>query len=197
MGLIFVLFFSIVVAVSVDDSSKNNQKEKITQVSLSKTTDKKSSVLEVPVKPEKPEPVKEEVKPEPVKEEVKPEPVKEEVKPEPVKEEVKPEPVKEEVKSNESEIGWFKIVLYILGPILIIIAGKNIYSRLRNNSTSSSPTNYFRKEFREEAQPDTTEQKPAEEEAQPDTTEQKPAEEEAQPDTTEQKPAEEDENSNK
>jgi ATP-dependent Zn protease len=168
MGLIFVLFFSIVVAVSVDDSSKNNQKEKITQVSLSKTTDKKSSVLEVPVKPEKPEPVKEEVKPEPVKEEV---------KPEPVKEEVKPEPVKEEVKSNESEIGWFKIVLYILGPILIIIAGKNIYSRLRNNSTSSSPTNYFRKEFREEAQPDTTEQKPAEEEAQPDTTEQKPAEE--------------------
>ena len=110
-----------------------------------------------------------------------------------IKEEINSETIKEAESTDEPGTSWLMLVLYILGPILIIILGKNLYSRLKNNSSSNKTNDYMRKEFKEEVQPDTSET--AQEEVQPDTSE--TAQEEVQPDTADQQPLEEDDNKNK
>ena len=128
-----------------------------------------------------------------IKEEIKSETTKEEINSETTKEEINSETIKEAESTDEPGTSWLMLVLYILGPILIIILGKNLYSRLKNNSSSNKTNDYMRKEFKEEVQPDTSET--AQEEVQPDTSE--TAQEEVQPDTADQQPLEEDDNKNK
>jgi len=185
MGFLTVLFFGLlVIGGSLIDSPKDNQvKTKIIEVVANKSIETKAPIKEIT-----PEAVKEEVTPEAVKEEVTPEAVKEEVTPEAVKEEVTPEAVKEEVKKSDSledsKTNYWRLVLYIIGGILLVLTGMYFFSRKRNSTQSS-------------IQPETTEQQPVEEEIQPETTEQQPVEEEIQPETTEQQPVEEDENNKK
>ena len=185
MTLFLVFFLSFLVVGEVNNTTDKIQEKKETeQVVPNKVSEKQSTDLKAKTK--KPELIKEEIKteikelkPEPIKEEIKPE-IKE-LKPEPIKEEIKPELAKEEVKeidgSVETETSWLKLILYILSPILIILIGKNLYSRLKNNSTSNNVNDYMRKEFKDEVQPDTAEQEPTTDEAQPDTAEQEPTEE--------------------
>ena len=125
--------------------------------------------------------IKEEIKSETTKEEINSETTKEEINSETTKEEINSETIKEAESTDEPGTSWLMLVLYILGPILIIILGKNLYSRLKNNSSSNKTNDYMRKEFKEEVQPDTSET----------------AQEEVQPDTADQQPLEEDDNKNK
>ena len=203
------------------NSTKNDQVEVIIEANANKVVKQKASILDNKPKLKEPVITKEKVKTElkePVttKEKVKTElkePVitKEEVKTELkesviTKEEVKPElkeidSTEEVVKETDSldvqNKSWLKIALYILGPILLIITGKYFYSKLRNNSPSRSSSDYMRREFKEEAQPETTDQQSTQEEAQPETTEQQSTQEEAQPETTEQQSTQEEDDTNK
>ena len=154
MALFFVLIFGVLVAGDLNIDKQKIQKEKIAKVIESKVGKKKPVISEIKPNLKELKPVKEEVKPEPVKEEVK------------------------NVENSEQGLGWLKIFLYILSPILIIIAIKNIYTRLRSNSNPNSSANYMRREFKEETPSDTAEQQPAEEQTPSDTAEQQPAEEE-------------------
>ena len=169
MTLFFVFFLSFLVVGEINNTTDKTQEKKETeQVVPNKVSEKKSTDLKAKTK--KPEPIKEEIKPE----------IKE-LKPEQIKEEIKPELAKEEVKeidgSADSETSWLKLILYILSPILIILIGKNLYSRLKNNSTSSNVNDYMRKEFKDEVQPETAEPEPTTDEVQPETAEPEPTEE--------------------
>ena len=215
MGLIFAIILGLLVAESVGDNTSNKQTKETTQESANTVVVKKPIILEVKSDP-KPEPAKEEIKSKSIKEEIKSEPIKEEITPEQIKEEITPESIKKEQtkenlkpelikkeaeetkKSVKQGTSWLKLILYILGPILLIISGKYFYNKLRNNPPTSSTSDYMRREFKEEEiQSETTEQKPAEEEVQSEITEQQPAEEEIQSETTEQQPVEDDENNKK
>ena len=195
MGIFFALILGIIAFSGINENSQKNQ-EKILTTETEINKNKSSTTTS------KPETIKEEIKPEPKE----PETIKEETKPEPnetepVKEVLKPELIIEETKeiddSQQQGTSWLRLALYILGPILILVIGKYLYSRLRGDSTSSSSNNFMRKEFKEEAQTDNTEQQPAQDEAQTDNTEQQPTQDEAQTDNTEQQQTEEDENNNK
>ena len=193
MAFFFLFVFGALVVENTTNMSASTsvEVEKV-QVETNKVVEKKSPLIEVKSEQKKLEPIKKELKPEPkkqepIKEEVKltpkvQEPIKEEVKTlekkaDPIKEEIKSETVKEIDSPDETGTSWLKLVLYIMGPILIIVLGKNLYSRIKNNSLSNKQNDYMRKEFKEKIQPETTEQQPTEEEAQPETTEQQPTEE--------------------
>ena len=169
MSLFLVFFLSFLIVGEVNNTTDKIQEKKETEQVVPNKVSKKQST-DLKAKTKKPELIKEEIKPK----------IKE-LKPEPIKEEIKPELAKEEVKeidgSVESETSWLKLILYILSPILIILIGKNLYSRLKNNSTSNNVNDYMRKEFKDEVQPDTAEQEPTTDEVQPDTAEQEPTEE--------------------
>ena len=178
MGLLVALILGITVVVNVvekrSNESTNTQVENKIEVKENKAIKKKVPILEDKPTPKEPEPIKVEVQPD-LKE---PEPIKVEVQPD-LKE---PSLIKEEVKeiesSNKQNKSWLKLVLFILGPILAIIIGKHLYSKIRNNNTTKSTSEYMRREFKEDIQTDTTEQQPAQEDIQTDTTEQQPAQEE-------------------
>ena len=198
MALFFALIFSFLVVGNTNSKlEKVEVEEKKTQVIANTAVKKNPDTLKKKLELEKSVSIKETIKLESKVAEL----VKEEVKPELVKEEVKPELVKDEVEevkiSIKPKTDWFKLALYILGPIFVVVIGKYFYSKTRNNTSKRSTTDYMRREFKEEVQPDNTEQQPAQEEVQPDNTEQQPAQEEVQPDNTEQQPNEEDENNNK
>ncbi len=176
---ILIVSFSLVVGGNLIDKSKDSkvEREKI-EVVANTSVEKKPTVQEITPEPKVPEPVKEEIALEPVKEEIIPEPVKEEIvlEPvkeeivlEPVKEEITPEPVKEEVKkidnSEDSGTNYFRLVLYIISGILVVLTGMYFFSKTRKSISPST-------------QPETTEPKTVEEEAQPETTEPKTVEDE-------------------
>ena len=216
MTLIFAFIFGAFIVGNLDNTNTIQEKKETAQVNIEKNAKKKSAILEVKPEPKTPEPIKEEIKPEPktlepIKEEIKPEPktlepIKEEIKPEPktpepIKEEIKPEPKTPEPKQEEVQeidnldeqgTSWLKLALYILGPLLAIVIGKNLYNKIKNNSSPSSASNYMRREFKEE-------ENPAQEEVQSDTTtEENPAQEEVQSDTTtDQETTEEEDNNSK
>ena len=179
MAFFFLFVFgALVVENTTNMSALTSVEVEKVQVETNKVVEKKSPLIEVKSEPKKQEPIKEEVKltpkvQEPIKEEVK----TLEKKADPIKEEIKSETVKEIDSPDETGTSWLKLVLYIMGPILIIVLGKNLYSRIKNNSLSNKQNDYMRKEFKEKIQPETTEQQPTEEEAQPETTEQQPTEE--------------------
>ena len=139
---------------------------------------KKPDLKEEKNKPSIPEP-------EPIKDEPKPllkdpEPIKDEPKPllkdpEPINDEIKPNPNREEaeaiVSSDKQGTSWLKLFLYILGPILILIIGRNFYTRLKVNSSQNGSSNDMKNEFKKEAQTDTSESQSTQEEAQTDTSE--------------------------
>jgi len=226
MTLIFAFIFGAFIVGNIDKTNTTQEKKETAQVNSEKNVKNKSAIFEAKPEPKTPEPIKEEIKPEPktpepIKEEIKPEPktpepIKEEAKPEPIKEEIKPEPKTTEPKEeavqeidnlNEQGTSWLKLALYILGPLLAIVIGKNLYNRIKNNSSPSSASNYMRKEFKEEENPaqeevhsdTTTEENPAQEEVHSDTTtEENPAQEEVHSDTTtEQETTEEEDNNSK
>ena len=206
MSLIFAFIFGAFIVGNIDKTNTTQEKKETAQVNSEKNAKNKSVIFEAKPEPKTPEPIKEEIKPEPktlepIKEEIKPEPIKEEAKPEPIKEEIKPEPKTTEPKEeavqeidnlNEQGTSWLKLALYILGPLLAIVIGKNLYNRIKNNSSPSSASNYMRKEFKEE-------ENPAQEEVHSDTTtEENPAQEEVHSDTTtEQETTEEEDNNSK
>ena len=167
---ILIVSFSLVVGGNLIDKSKDSkvEREKI-EVVANTSVEKKPTVQEITPEPKVPEPVKEEIALEPVKEEIIPEPVKEEIVLEPVKEEITPEPVKEEVKkidnSEDSGTNYFRLVLYIISGILVVLTGMYFFSKTRKSISPST-------------QPETTEPKTVEEEAQPETTEPKTVEDE-------------------
>jgi len=153
---------------------------------------KKPDLIEEKNKPSipEPEPIKDEPnpllkEPEPIKDEPKPllkepEPIKDEPKPllkepEPINDEIKPNPNREEaeaiVSSDKQGTSWLKLFLYILGPILILIIGRNFYTRLKVNSSQNGSSNDMKNEFKKEAQTDTSESQSTQEEAQTDTSE--------------------------
>ena len=134
--------------------------------------------------PSKLESIQEEVKSEPTKleaiqEEVKSEPTKleaiqEEAKSEPSKLEPIQEKSKSELTNDDTKVvdskdetgtSWLRLILYILGPILLVAIGKYFYTRLRNETPSNNSNKFLRSEFKEEVQTDNTEQQqPAQEE---------------------------------
>ena len=206
MTFFLILFLSIIAAdnVNIESTKILVEKEKI-QNQVNSVDLKKPIILEPKTEPQKTESIKEVVKSKPLKQEpvqetvnsepLKQEPVQETVNSEPIKQqpvqevlEQTPkaqEPIKKEIKSktikeidnpNESGTSWLVLALYILGPILIIVLGKNLYTRIKNNSLSTKRNDYMRQEFKEKTQSDTTEQQPAQEETQSDTTEQQTVE---------------------
>ena len=206
MTFFLILFLSIIAAdnVNIESTKILVEKEKI-QNQVNSVDLKKPIILEPKTEPQKTESIKEVVKSKPLKQEpvqetvnsepLKQEPVPETVNSEPIKQqpvqevlEQTPkaqEPIKKEIKSktikeidnpNESGTSWLVLALYILGPILIIVLGKNLYTRIKNNSLSTKRNDYMRQEFKEKTQSDTTEQQPAQEETQSDTTEQQTVE---------------------
>ena len=202
MTLIFAFIFGAFIVGNLDNTNTIQEKKETAQVNIEKNAKKKSAILEVKPEPKTPEPIKEEIKPEPktlepIKEEIKPEPktpepIKEEIKPEPKTPEPKQEEVQEIDNLDEQGTSWLKLALYILGPLLAIVIGKNLYNKIKNNSSPSSASNYMRREFKEE-------ENPAQEEVQSDTTtEENPAQEEVQSDTTtDQETTEEEDNNSK
>ena len=183
MTLIFAFIFGAFIVGNIDKTNTTQEKKETAQVNSEKNVKNKSAIFEA-----KPEPKT----PEPIKEEAKPEPIKEEIKPEPKTTEPKEEAVQEIDNLNEQGTSWLKLALYILGPLLAIVIGKNLYNRIKNNSSPSSASNYMRKEFKEE-------ENPAQEEVHSDTTtEENPAQEEVHSDTTtEQETTEEEDNNSK
>ena len=169
MALFFALIFSFLVVGNTNSKlEKVEVEEKKTQVIANTAVKKNPDTLKKKLELEKSVSIKETIKLESKVAEL----VKEEVKPELVKDEV------EEVKiSIKPKTDWFKLALYILGPIFVVVIGKYFYSKTRNNTSKRSTTDYMRREFKEEVQPDNTEQQPAQEEVQPDNTEQQPNEE--------------------
>ena len=101
---------------------------------------------------------------------------------EPIVKEEKTELIKQEANDvnnlDDPGTSWFRLLLYILSPILVIVLGKYLYNKMRKITSSSHKADYMRTEFKTEAQPDTTEQQSTQEEAQPDTTEQQSTQEE-------------------
>ena len=174
MTLIFAFIFGAFIVGNLDNTNTIQEKKETAQVNIEKNAKKKSAILEVKPEPKTPEPIKEEIKPEPKT----------------------PEPKQEEVQEidnlDEQGTSWLKLALYILGPLLAIVIGKNLYNKIKNNSSPSSASNYMRREFKEE-------ENPAQEEVQSDTTtEENPAQEEVQSDTTtDQETTEEEDNNSK
>jgi hypothetical protein len=192
----------IITNVKTEPKKTESIKEVVNSKSLIKEPVKETVNSEPLIK----EPVKETVNSEPlikepVKETVNSEPlIKEPVKEvleqtskaqEPIKKGIKSKTIKEIENTNESGTSWLILALYILGPILIIVLGKNLYTKIKNNSLTAKRNDYMRQEFKEKIEPETTEQQPAQEEIEPETTEQQPAQEEIEPETTEQQPAQE------
>ena len=192
MPFFLILFLSIIAAdnVNIESTKILVEKEKI-QNQVNSVDLKKPIILEPKTEPQKTESIKEVVKSKPLKQEpvqetvnsepLKQEPVPETVNSEPIKQqpvqevlEQTPkaqEPIKKEIKSktikeidnpNESGTSWLVLALYILGPILIIVLGKNLYTRIKNNSLSTKRNDYMRQEFKEKTQSDTTEQQTVE-----------------------------------
>ena len=207
MPVFFALFISFIIVGNVANNSLKDQEEekKKVNVNTNKIVEKIPAVLKnkepSKIKPNK-EIINEEVKLEKIKKELKPEPekletIKEELKPEPEKldpinEELKPEPKKldpinEEVKLKEikKEISaldepgtdWLRLALYGIGSIFVVAIGSYLYKRQSKNSSTSSTSDYMRKQFKDDSELDPTEQQPAEEEITSDPTEQQPAEE--------------------
>ena len=177
--------------IIIEPKTEPQKTESIKEVVKSKPLKQEPVQETVNSEPLKQEPVQETVNSEPIKQE----PVQETVNSEPIKQEPvqevleqtpkAQEPIKEEIKSktikeidnpNESGTSWLVLALYILGPILIIVLGKNLYTRIKNNSLSTKRNDYMRQEFKEKTQSDTTEQQPVQEETQSDTTEQQTVE---------------------
>ena len=197
------------------NTSKTTKKSIIPEIKIEL---EKQEKIVAEVKPELKEPtiIKEDIKPEPKKLEIinnkikiepkEPAAVKEEINTRPeepaiIKEEVKQDLIIEESNNtknlDKSEIGWLKLILYILGPILIVIMGKRLFTRMRNKSSQNKTSNYMRREFKDEPKLDTSEQQPAQEETQSDPSEQQPAQEETQSETNDEKLVEDDENNKK
>ena len=214
----FAILFLVSIAIlntGVLNKIKDAKQENNIEV-IAEKVEVKAAIEEVKPFSKQPEPIEEVVKPE-IKQ---PEPIEEEVKPEikqpePIEEVVKPEikqpePIKvveqkeplteiketatEEVKINGSEIGFLKIVLYILGALIVIFGGFYFFSNRRSGQFSSSITENSRSDIEESYQPQ--EKKFTQEEVQPETTDPQPVEEEAQPETTDSQPSREDDEKN-
>ena len=161
MGFIFAVIFGFFVVENVNNQTDSvKKKEKTIQVNTNKNLEKNTSILEVKAEPTELEVIKKKDKKEPFQEEVKKEPIQEEVN---------------ELVAAE-KTNWFKIVLYILGSIFVVLTGSYFYKRRLNTSDSDSSSDFMRKEFKDEVKPDADKQQPAEEEEQSETTEQQPAE---------------------
>ena len=175
MSFLIAFFIGLLVVGNVNETSNN------------KNNSSKKEIVQVQAKPE------------PVQKEVKLEPVQEEVKPEPVQEEVKPEPVQEEVKPTNSieKTSWLKIVFYILGSVFILGTGTYYYGRKRNRLSPKNPTDFMRSEFKEEVEPESTEQQSSQDEVEPESTEQQSSQDEVEPESTEQQPVEKEPNNEK
>ena len=109
-------------------------------------------------------------------------------KPEPVQKEFKLEPVQEEVKPTNSieKTSWLKIIFYILGSVFILGTGTYYYGRKRNRLSPKNPTDFMRSEFKEEVEPESTEQQSSQDEVEPESTEQQSSQDEVEPESTEQ-----------
>ena len=191
MGLFLAIILGYFVVGNIKNNSDNITKEvKKTQVESSIIVEKKSSVIKVEPEFQKLESIEEVVNPELKKPDLieeknkpsipEPEPIKDEPKPllkepEPINDEIKPNPNREKaeaiVSSDKQGISWLKLFLYILGPILILIIGRNFYTRLKVNSSQNRSSNDMKNEFKKEAQTDTSESQSTQEEAQTDTSE--------------------------
>ena len=171
MVIFFALVFSFIVVGNINESPNNNLEVK-PQVKVSKSAENKTSISEIELNPKDTISIKKEIEIKPTKEKVASELIKEEVKPELIKEEVN-----ETKNLDEQGLGWLKLFFYIMGPIFLIILGKYFYNKIRKTPQSSNTTDFLRKNFKEEVQPDNTEQQTPLEEVQPDNTEQADTEE--------------------
>ena len=188
MGLFLALLIGFLVVENISDESNTIQEKEKIQTNATKTTKNKSTITEVKtqskksksivetkktepkkIEPKKIEPIIEEVKVKPKKTE----PIIEEVKVkpkkiEPIVEEEKTELIKQEANDinnlDDPGTSWFRLLLYILSPIFVIVLGKYLYNKMRKNTSSSHKADYMRTEFKTETQPDTTEQQSAQEE---------------------------------
>ena len=121
--------------------------------------------------------------------------INENSKPDLKNQQVKLEPTQEKIKEiddvEQPGTSWLKLILYILGPILIVVTGKYFFTRQHNKTTLKTTPNLFRENLKKEIQTDTTEDQPVQEEVQTEATEDQPAQEEVQAETTEDQPVQE------
>ena len=161
MNIFAVLIVGFLFVGGLNDKPKDSQEgKKITQVTANTVLEAKVPKKEVTkAEPQEQEPVQEVAKADPQEQE----PVQEVAKDLKTDKELRSE-VKELDKSEDLEINYLSLVLYIFGFIILVISiGAYIYLRQRNSSSLSSATDNARREFKEEVKSEPQEQ-PAEEE---------------------------------
>ena len=170
MGIFFAIFLGLLAYGNITNKPGVTQEEKKIQVNDAKTKDVSPNIAASKPELKKLEPI-EEAKSEPTKLE----PIKEKLK-----SELTNDDTKEVDSKDETGTSWLRLILYILGPILLVALGRYFYNRFRNETPSNNSSKFLRSKFKEEVQTDNTEQQqPAQEEVQTDNTEQQqPAQEE-------------------